>query len=242
MRLTVGPLPAAVYWRRRAVVLSAIVLIFLVIFYSCSGPGGNSTGGAATATATPPVDAEPVPTETILRPTVETPPPTSATPSSSAFTLPGGGGGGGGSGGGGSEPTEAAQGGACTDTEMVVTAKPASGKVAAGATVDFTITFRNASKRSCSRDIGADAQELRLMDGQKVIWSSDDCNPRSGSAVRRFAPEDAVSFTLTWNGKRSRTGSGTKVCTGAKAPEIGAYQLVGRLGTAYSSPTALRLT
>ncbi len=241
MRLTVGPLPAAVYWRRRAVVLSAIVLVFLVIFYSCSGPGGQPTRGAAT-TAPPAETGEPTPTEPILVPTIEASPPADDTPSTPAFTLPTSDGGGGGGDGGGGGPTEAAQGGACTDTEMVVTAKPASGKVAREATVDFTITFRNASKRSCTRDIGADAQELRLMDGQKVIWSSDDCNPRSGSAVRRFAPEDAVSFTLTWDGKRSREGTGKKVCTGANAPDIGAYQLVGRLGTAYSSPTALRLT
>lgn len=238
MRLTVGPLPAAVYWRRRAVVLSAVVLVALVIFYSCTGPDGKAT------TATPPTptpSAESSPTDAVLVPTVEAPVTTSPTPSPSPFTLPTGGGGGGG--GGGGDTTEAAQSGACTDTEMVVTATPASGKAAAGATIDFTIRFRNASKRSCTRDIGADAQELRLMDGQKVIWSSDDCGARHGSDVRKFAPDDAVAFTLTWNGKRSRSGTGAKVCTaGATAPAIGAYQLVGRLGTAYSSPTTLRLT
>ncbi|GAA1822339.1 hypothetical protein GCM10009682_48320 [Luedemannella flava] len=233
MRLTVGPLPAAVYWRRRAVVLTAIVLVLMVIFYSCSGPAGKATTGAA-ATPTPSAEAvEPTASEAVLVPTVEAPATTSPAPSPSAFTLPTGGGG----------ATVAAQGGACTDTEMVVTATPASGKAAAGATIDFTIKFRNNSQRSCTRDIGADAQELRLMDGQKVIWSSDDCSPRHGSDVRKFAPDDAVAFTLTWNGKRSRSGTGEKVCTaGATAPAIGAYQLVGRLGTAYSSPTALRLT
>ena len=40
MRLTVGPLPSAVYWRRRAVVLGALLLLVIVLVYSCSGWSG----------------------------------------------------------------------------------------------------------------------------------------------------------------------------------------------------------
>ncbi|MGC1213053.1 MAG: hypothetical protein WA890_17525, partial [Micromonospora sp.] len=47
MRLTVGPLPPAVYWRRRAVVLGAGLLFLIVLLYSCSGSGHN-TGGTGT--------------------------------------------------------------------------------------------------------------------------------------------------------------------------------------------------
>lgn len=235
MRLTVGPLPAAVYWRRRLVVLTAIVVVALVMFYSCSGSGGAKGGTAGTSPTT--AAAAPTATDAVLLPTVEVPAPTTAAPvTSSAYTLPT-------KASGNDGATEAGQSGSCSDTEMVVTATPARPRAEANTPVDFTIRFRNSGKRSCTRDIGADAQELRIMDGQTVIWSSDDCSPRHGSDVRRFAPDDAVAFTLTWSGKRSRTGTGAKVCTAAAtAPAIGVYQLVGRLDGAYSTPAGLRLT
>ena len=60
MRLTVGPLPSAVYWRRRAIVLGvAVVLVFLIV-QSCSGGEGKSNGGGvpASADAGPRYDAD----------------------------------------------------------------------------------------------------------------------------------------------------------------------------------------
>src|ERR1044072_3056856 len=41
MRTTVSPLPSAVYWRRRAVVLGAVLLGIIVLFVSCSGDDKN---------------------------------------------------------------------------------------------------------------------------------------------------------------------------------------------------------
>jgi hypothetical protein len=38
MRLTMGPLPAAVYWRRRAVVAVALVLVIILFVTMCGGP------------------------------------------------------------------------------------------------------------------------------------------------------------------------------------------------------------
>src|SRR5690242_7217123 len=45
MRSTVGPLPPAVYWRRRAVVLGAVLLGIIVLFVSCSGNDKNDQRG-----------------------------------------------------------------------------------------------------------------------------------------------------------------------------------------------------
>src|SRR5437899_3001706 len=36
MRLVVGPLPASVYWKRRAMVLGALLIAVLIITYSCT--------------------------------------------------------------------------------------------------------------------------------------------------------------------------------------------------------------
>src|ERR1044071_27641 len=98
MRLTVGPLPAAVYWRRRVVVLLGLAMVVLVISYSCSGNQGPVAG----AGTQPPHAAPPTPTPTPSLPHPSTAP---ARPSQSAFTLPVGG-----------------ATGPCTDPEMEGTA------------------------------------------------------------------------------------------------------------------------
>ncbi|MBY8873171.1 hypothetical protein K7640_15150 [Micromonospora sp. PLK6-60] len=69
MRMTVGPLPPAVYWRRRAVVLGAGLLFLIVLLYSCQGsdPGGTPEGrGTPTPGATG--TAAPDPTGSVLTP------------------------------------------------------------------------------------------------------------------------------------------------------------------------------
>ena len=55
MRTTVGPLPPAVYWRRRAVVLGAVLLVALLWFVSCGGEDddGNRGTGASSQAPTP---------------------------------------------------------------------------------------------------------------------------------------------------------------------------------------------
>src|SRR4051812_40387555 len=56
MRATVGPLPSAVYWRRRAVVLGAVLLSIIVLFVSCTGGDKNDQrgkGGPASQLPTP---------------------------------------------------------------------------------------------------------------------------------------------------------------------------------------------
>jgi hypothetical protein len=216
MRLTVGPLQAAVYWRRRAVVLMGLAMVVLVVSYACGGPDvsnavgdrASPTAGASTTTAaaTPTATARPTPT-----------------PTPTAFTLP-----------------NTGATGPCGDGELDVTATAASGQVPRGQAVDVTIKIKNVSGRTCSRDVGADMQELSLLDGTIVVWSSDDCNPRKGSDLRSFGPAKEISFTLTWAGQRSRTGTGTINCA-APAPEAAVYQLVARLDRKLSAPFSLRI-
>src|SRR5262245_46608252 len=45
MNLTVGPLPPAVYWRRRAIVAAGLLAIILPIAFSCGGPGKSDPAG-----------------------------------------------------------------------------------------------------------------------------------------------------------------------------------------------------
>jgi hypothetical protein len=214
MRLTVGPLPAAVYWRRRGVVLVGVLIVVVVFSYACGGwsrPAGAGPSGAKTS-----------PSPTPLHPVIGATP--TPTPSPTPFTLPGL-----------TQP--------CTDEEMQVSAAAVPAQVAYGTPISLTITLRNASARSCERNIGADVQELRILAGGTLIWSSDDCSPNHGNEVSTFEPGQEAKFALTWNGRVSRTGTGTVTCLAtALAPQPGVYQVIGRLGDKLSEPFTLRLT
>lgn len=84
-------------------------------------------------------------------------------------------------------------------------------------------------------------QEIRLLDGDTIIWSSDDCNANSGHDVRSFGPGKGVSFSLTWPGRRSRSGTGKPVCTNQLLPDAKAYELIGRLDRKLSTPVVLEV-
>jgi hypothetical protein len=225
MRLTIGPLPASVYWRRRAVVLVGLAMIVLVVTYACGGPDPNADAGV-TAGSSPTGTASP--DTALLRPEVPgTSPAASPSPTASAFTLP-----------------VPATTGPCTDAEMEVIATAGAPEVQRGQPLSVTIRIKNVSSRTCNRDIGADMQELRLNDPatKTTIWSSDDCNPNHGNDDRSFEPGQEQTFTLTWQGRRSRGGDGTPVCESDLTPEPQAYELVARLDQKFSAPFAIRIT
>jgi hypothetical protein len=221
MRLTVGPLPAGVYWRRRALLFVGVAMVVLVVSYAYGGPdvsnAGAGGGASQSASASGAVPSATPTVQTPVLPTAQTPPPT-------AFSLP-----------------NTGASGPCTDAEMDIAVSAVASQVQHGQSVDITIRIRNTSGRSCGRDVGADMQELRLMDHDILVWSSDDCNPRTGKDVRSFEPGKEVTFTLTWNGNRSRTGAGAKNCN-APAPFPATYQLLARLDQKLSRPFDLRLT
>ncbi|MDG4794325.1 hypothetical protein [Micromonospora sp. WMMD1082] len=242
MRLTVGPLPPAVYWRRRAVVLGAVLLFLVVLLYSCSnGPNGgnNATGdgqpdpGVATGT--------PEPTGSVLTPQTGSPPSGDAgadpsTPADDPESEPE------------TEPSlsndppvadPVSDEGTCADRELSVTALALPAQVAPGAAVDLHLKIRNRSERTCSRDVGATAQEIYIKSGAEVVWSSDTCGTASGSDVQSFTPGFERSYQVGWNGKdSSRCANGL-----ANGPTVqaGTYEVFARVGTKLSQPAKLVL-
>src|SRR5262245_15497729 len=82
MRLTVGPLPAAIYWRRRAVVLVGLAIVTLIVAYACGGSSSDANPGAAGGHQTPTA------TSTLLHPTIPRSPTPTRTPTSTPYTLP----------------------------------------------------------------------------------------------------------------------------------------------------------
>ncbi|QGN46498.1 hypothetical protein ACN26Y_09475 [Micromonospora sp. WMMD558] len=245
MRLTVGPLPPAVYWRRRAVVLGAVLLLLIVLLYSCSRSGDSSgrsggSGAQPTSEAGSP-GATPGPTGSVLTPRTGTPSPTGgsgdaggadptgANPSSGATTT------------NGPVPVNpVVDDGSCTDAEIAVTAVARPATAVRGATVDLQLKIRNSSNRTCSRDVGADVQELFIKSGAEKIWSSDTCGTGRGSDVQSFTPNFERSYQLGWNG-RDTTRCADGVAAGPHPP-AGTYQVFARVGTKLSEPVRLTIT
>ncbi|MFF5295470.1 hypothetical protein [Paractinoplanes globisporus] len=249
MRTTVGSLPPAVYWRRRAVVLGAVLLGIIVLFVSCSGGDKDDQHGKAAPASSYP-----------------TPAPDKTSPSDDPSFLDGVPGGSGPSlpalgdlesknpnddGDGGTPTTGATTAagqntnvtapadGSCADNEFAVSASAAQTSVKRGTPLDITLTVKNTGTRTCSRDVGAGAQELYIEVGARKYWSSDTCSNDKSSDVRQFAPGNVRSYKVTWNGRQSSACTGTTAS--GPAPPPGQFELRARLGTLISDPVVITL-
>ncbi|MET7966868.1 hypothetical protein [Micromonospora sp. NPDC005305] len=250
MRMTVGPLPPAVYWRRRAVVFGAGLLFLIVLLYSCTGTDRNGapTGKAGGNAGGTPSAAAPGPTGSLLTPQSTSPSPTPGESGDGNGTSDGGGTGtdngggqnGGGTNDGGAPAAPVADDGTCADSELQVTpvALPASAQ--RGTVVTLRLKVKNISERTCSRDVGADLQELYIKAGAAKVWSSDTCGTGKGSDVQSFTPNFERSYELGWNG-RDVSACKNGVAAGPYAP-IGTYQLFARVGTKLGEPVKLTIT
>jgi hypothetical protein len=278
MRSTVGPLPAAVYWRRRAVVLGALLLAVIVLFVSCSGGDDQDDkrgSGTSSQAPLPPSLASATPEE---EPSFTDPGRNAGNPSLPApgdLTASGAGGdptagdgtvgdgtvgdgtvgdgsagddpdgtqgdpdGGTGDGSGDSNVNAAANG-TCTDAEMSLTPVPSPTTVRRGNPVAVRLKIKNISARTCTRDVGADLQELYLGQGAGRIWSSDTCSTTRGSEVHTFPPNEEREYKVTWNGKQATKCSGG-LATGT-APAAGQYEMRFRLGAKISAPVLITVT
>jgi hypothetical protein len=201
-------------------VLAGALLGVLIVVYSCNASGKTSPASAPTATpgSTGKATASPTPSPSAVATQVAVVSPTATV----AAVLPAD---------------------VCTDAEISVKAVPAKTTIVAGTEVQITLLVKNISNRTCSRDVGADQQELRVVLGADKIWSSDDCDGPTGTDVRNFPPNHERSYNAVWNGESSTSCSTTtKRTPNGPAPIPGEYQLIGRVGTDLSDPIVLKIT
>jgi len=224
MRLTVGSLPASVYWRRRALVLGVLLLAVIVLWTSCSGPAKSDASKTVGVNTTDSPSPQPSAVASVLTPTIGG----SATGTPAPF---------------GPAPTTADPGGSaaaltqCADTDLLLTAQPETALAPNGAYIKFYLKIKNTSVRACTRNLGADHQELYLQSGTTKAWSSDVCQPVHGSELVTMAPNIEHEYSVNWNGLASSAG-----CTNRKPPGIGKYELFARLDTKISAPASVQLT
>ncbi|MET8201220.1 hypothetical protein [Micromonospora taraxaci] len=238
MRLTVGPLPPAVYWRRRVVVLGAGLLFLIVLLYSCSQSGRSGgqdpkAGGSPSATSSATSDPDgPVLTPQTGAPSPSTSADSGPTSPSPAITS-------------NDPPLGAAAGseddGTCTNDEISVVSVASPTSVQRGALVDLQLKIKNTSDRTCSRNVGAEAQEIFVKSGAEKIWSSDTCGKAQGADVQSFTPNFERSYQVAWNGRDTSRCDGSGLAAGP-FPPAGSYQVFARVGTKLSSPAKLTVT
>lgn len=99
----------------------------------------------------------------------------------------------------------------------------------------FQLSLINGSGQTCIARVTRKNFELRIDSGGDRIWSSGDCPSMIKSITRKLGSEHAVAWSLTWNGKRSKS-----TCKSAhEALRPGAYIATAQLDGA--EPVKLRM-
>ena len=195
----VGPEEPQVYWRRR-VMLAVVALITLVIIVRSLTGGGDTAAAVATSTpaATQPA-ATPAPSLEVASPTPETIQPTA-------------------------DPTVPPVGeGECSDADTSIRVLVDRETTAVGEGVHIKMIVKNISDKTCKRDVGSGANEVTVISGPALIWSTDHCNASTDKNLVELTPGQEWSVKVVWIGKQTAKG-----CKVRNMAEPGAYWAHGR--------------
>lgn len=237
----VGRLPAAVYWRRRVLLLGLVLGLVVgggwvsiavatgsgatdVAAAAANRPGAPAAGTPSLERVVPSLAAVQVPTVPAA-PRVTTPTATATTATQVTPTVV--------------TPPARVVGGPCADDMITVEvrASPASAPVGSKPTFDLVVT--NVSPVSCVRALDQGLQEIVLLDAAGArVWGSNDCFPAAGTDLRTLAAGQVVDDPVVWGGLTSEP-----TCTAPRVPPAaGAYVLRGRLDTKLSADAPFTLT
>jgi hypothetical protein len=204
--LTRGPLPPAVYWRRRLVVLSVGLVLVLGLGRLL---GGGSDGSDPEKAAPAAADASPSQTITVTPSADLT---AAATPGSDQTESAGAGAGEGGEGQGqgkgkakpgasaSSEPVLAPPVGRCEGSDVAVT--PEVSKAVAGRDVMVVLNLRTVATPACTWRVSRANVDLSITSGRDGIWSTRQCGkalPGEDVVVRNNV---TTAVPVTWNAAR----------------------------------------
>jgi len=203
----VGPEEPQVYWRRRLLVGLAALVTLIVLINSLSG-GDDPIASAASSSQSPnavvtPPELTPAPsvsesqTTSVLEPTVLTP---SVQP-----TVP------------------AVSQGECSDADTSIRVVVDRETTSVGEGVHINMIVKNISTTTCKRDVGSGANEVTVISGPALIWSTDHCNPSTDKDLVELAPGQEWSVNVVWVGKQTAKG-----CKVRNMAEPGTYWAHGR--------------
>lgn len=174
-----GPLPARVYWTRRALVLGLVLLLVFTFARLLGGgsDGSSDEGGQAAQVAAQPTTGAPT-TSAAPRPTVK--PKAGKPKKSKAPPL--------------AQPT-----GPCDPEDITV--RPVIERAAAGGNIRIPFNVRG-TEPACTWTVSPTSLVVKITSGRDRIWSSQECPAvLAGDVVVRSAAPTRV--VMTWNGRRS---------------------------------------
>lgn len=220
----VGALPAAVYWRRRLVVLTLVLAVLGGAgWLALTLLGGRDDGEDASAAPPPATPALEQVVPSLTGVATPSPPSLPAVPEPVAEAAP-------------VVPVPVA-GGPCTD-DMIGLQVRTPATAAVGSKPTFELVVSNVSAVPCVRALDKGLQEFLLLDSAgNRLWGSNDCFPEVSSEPRTLAPGEVVAIPVVWGGLTSEP-----TCTAARtAPAPGSYLVRGRLDTKVSPDAPLTL-
>ncbi|MEU6662683.1 hypothetical protein [Streptomyces sp. NPDC046821] len=243
LRNPIGPLPSTIYWRRRAVLLSMVALLALLIVWAVNSGGGSgkTSAGGTNGKGTAPSSITPGPSQS--GPAISQHP--------GGRDESGGGGGAGSSGGAngdgsgsdqgagsGSGPDDGAKGGGgagaalpagsslpdCTAGGVTLTLKSVQNTYAPDEKPKFELTAKNTTAKDCKLDLGPKNAVLTITQAgsDTPIWSSADCPKGPGSLLLRVPAGGRTTHTVEWN----RQPSAPECATPTQAPATPGTYLV----------------
>lgn len=200
----IGPEEPVVYWRRRSLVgLAAVLTLFALTQMFSGGDDGNPAAAATpliVASANPSTSSLPIAASTA--PTTQTLQPTA-------------------------EPTvQVVAEGECSDAQISMQVKIDRTTTAVGEGVHIKMILKNTSATTCKRDVGSGANEITVISGPALIWSTDHCNASTEKDLQELAPGQEWSVNVVWIGKQTAKG-----CKVRNMAQSGAYWAHGRNGS-----------
>ncbi|MEU5154483.1 hypothetical protein [Glycomyces sp. NPDC021274] len=210
-----GSEPESVYWKRRAIVAGAVLVLVVLVVLGLSALGGGEGKPETKGDAAQNEWQPPSPSSTLNRPYIrETP--AAAEPSGSP------------------SPTEPAVV-ACAPDDLMLQVVAAFDEVRSGSEVPVSVLVASGADTACTADLREVAVELTA--GADIVYSTAHCETPQGEEVELSdGAGQTVEFTV--DGLASE-----EACAGARRElPAGEYELRARLGEAVSAPTNLRLT
>ena len=202
----VGPEEPVVYWRRRLVLALAALVTLIVLIRSFTGGEDPVPAAALAAPSAEAVAATPLPSGAIVSPTPAILQPT-AQP-----TVP------------------AVADGECSDADTSIKVEIDRETTAVGEGLHVNMVVKNISAVTCKRDVGSGANEITVISGPALIWSTDHCNPNTDKDLVELAPGQEWNVKVVWIGKQTATG-----CKVTNMADPGAYWAHGRNGSLNSA-------
>lgn len=180
-RTTRGPLPADVYWRRRAFVA---VLAFSLVFVIARWLTGGSDGASDETPVAEQAGAQVSATQTVTAGDES-----GAVAGDEASAKVGK--------AGATAPTLAAPEGTCAAADVAVTPSVAPGSVA-GQDVALTLSLQTLTAEACTWEVSGSSLVVRIARGSRQVWSTAQCPevvPTTSVVLRRTV---ATVVQLTW--------------------------------------------